>query len=268
MRILPGWNELGWSLEDRPIRAYSNFSAHFHADFASGSAKAKAWTLILGGTHGDERATVPFLEAFVSAHLEDKTGATGLGPVMVLPLLNPDGYARDSRYNARGVDLNRNLPELWSSGTDDEPPGTGPLSEPESRLLHDLLVSGKPARIVSLHWALSEIDPDGEGAYAWARSMWENLEDSHRSLFRLREPDNAVSLLPGSLGSFCRLRLRDTTWLVTLELPYHVVPELDPLPEDHFATVRALWETDRERYWNAVYPAVESMLRFAIGTKD
>jgi hypothetical protein len=29
-------------------------------------------------------------------------------PVALLPLANPDGFVRASRYNARGVDLNRN----------------------------------------------------------------------------------------------------------------------------------------------------------------
>jgi len=266
MKIRFGWNELGRSLEDRPIRAYSNFDSE--------ELDSAPWTFILGGTHGDERATVPFLEAFVFTHLEkgeelerrgDFKNKMSLGPVMVLPLLNPDGYARDSRYNARGVDLNRNLPELWHA-KGDEPSGTGPLSEPESRLLYDVLMLGKPARILSLHWALGEIDPDSKPSYVWARSLWENLETPYRSLFRLREPGKAASLLPGSLGTFCRLRLRENTLLITLELPYHPEAVGDMLPDHHFASVCALWKTDRERYWNGIYPAVESLLRFAVGT--
>jgi len=266
MKIRSGWNELGRSVEDRPIRAYSNFDSE--------EPHSIPWTFILGGTHGDERATVPFLEAFVSTHLEkgedlerrgDFKTRTSLGPVMVLPLLNPDGYARDSRYNARGVDLNRNLPELWRP-QGDEPPGLAPLSEPECRLLHDVLTLGKPARILSLHWALGEIDPDGDRSYPWAKSLWESLEAPHRSLFRLRKPGDAASMLPGSLGSFCRLRLRESALLVTLELPYHPEPAADTLPDHHFASVCALWKADRERYWNGVYPAVESLLRFAVGT--
>ncbi len=248
--IRRGWNELGLSIEGRLIRAYSNF------DWDA----LTPWTLIVGGTHGDERATVPFLETFIADHLEK---GEGLGPVLVIPVLNPDGYFRDSRYNARGVDLNRNFPELWNINSD-EPPGEGPLSEPESRLLHDLLMTAKPLRILSLHWALSEIDPEGEHGHAWAKGMWENMEHSHRRLFRLREPGER-SLLPGSLGTFCRLRLKDAVHLITLELPYHPEPDLDPLPGDHFATALALWKEDRDRYWNGVYPAVENLLRFAAG---
>ena len=244
--IQKGWNELGRSVEGRSIRAYSNF------DF---DASVPSWTLILGGTHGDERATVEFLEAFIADRIGD---GPGMAPVVVLPVLNPDGYELDSRYNARGVDLNRNFPELWSATTD-EPSGEAPLSEPESRLLHDLLTQAMPSRVLSLHWALSEIDAEGEG-YIWAKGLWENLDEAHRNLFRLREPGE--DSLPGSLGTFCRTLA--STLLITLELPYHPAPELDPLPEDHFETVRALWKTDREQYWQGVYPAVEKLLLAAV----
>ncbi len=252
--LQPGWNELGKSHEGRIIRAYANFD--------SGKVGAGGWTLILGGTHGDERATVPFLEHFIECHLGN---GKGLGATAVLPVLNPDGYERNTRHNARGVDLNRNFPGLWSADAD-EPPGPHALSEPESRLLHDLLSHGKPARIISLHWALSEIDADGEEGYKWGRSLWERLHPHHRSLFRMKMPDSG-SFLPGSLGTFCRTAMKNSVHLLTLELPYHYKPELNPLPEDHFITARRVWDAEREKYWQAVYPAVESLLLSAVGSR-
>ncbi len=248
MRIRRGWSDLGFSLENRAIRAFSNFDAD--------PESPAPWTLVFGGTHGDELATVPFLEEFVVARLENGLA----GPTAVIPVLNPDGYARGSRYNARGVDLNRNLPARWSSGAD-EPSGTEPLSEPEAKLLHDLLIAGRPGRIVSLHWALGEIDADGIHSVELARGMWGSLEVPQRRMFRLKTSGKP---LPGSLGSFCAAERKGQPALVTLELPYHPEPE-SPRPEGHLDTVHALWREERSRYWNAVYPAVEAMLRFAIG---
>jgi murein tripeptide amidase MpaA len=75
-----------------------------------------------------------------------------------VPLLNPDGYARNEQTNPngggmhrknrnpnhgttnRGVDLNRNFPYLWGTTgvsfnqNSDTYPGTGPISEPESKV--------------------------------------------------------------------------------------------------------------------------------------
>jgi len=50
---------------------------------------------------------------------------------------------------------------------------------------------------------------------------------------------------------------------VTLELPYHPEPDLNPLPDDHLHTVQSCWRDENSRYWDAVYPAVETMMRFA-----
>ncbi len=244
-----GWNTLGQSLEGRDIRAFSHLIEN-----------AKPWALILGGIHGDERATVPFVASFIQDLLKN---ADGIGSLIAIPLVNPDGYNRDSRYNARGVDLNRNFPTQWQfSG--EEPSGIEALSEPESKLLHQLIEKGRPSRIISLHWALSEIDPDGKQSVELARGMWQALSNQQRSLFRLKE--TAGKPLPGSLGNHCGHNPEGPlSATVTLELPYHSEPSLENLPEDHLETVRILWQTERERYWNTVFPAVNSMLRFAAG---
>ena len=226
-----GWNDLGSSRQGMPIRAYANFT---------GSVPVEDWTLMVGGTHGDERATVPFLENFIQ---EVAANANGLGRMAVIPLLNPDGYAMASRYNSTGVDLNRNFPAHWSPDSE-EPPGPGPLSEPEARLLHDLIGELRPRRIVTLHWALSELDAVGKGREL-AQGMWENLGENHRKLFRLNL-DSEPSL-PGSLGTHCAA-LDWETALVTVELPYHPEPEFDPLPENHLDTVQALWREEKNRY--------------------
>jgi protein MpaA len=70
----------------------------------------------------------------------------------IVPNLNPDGFARGTRQNAHGVDLNRNFPSEWTAGPrGPEYPGPRPLSEPESRLAARLIRSLKPSVTIWYH---------------------------------------------------------------------------------------------------------------------
>ena len=133
-------------------------------------------TLIVGGIHGDEPATVALLEEY---RVRVPAGCA----VAILPLANPDGLHRRSRYNARGVDLNRNCGRNWRADSI-EPSGPAPWSEPESRALRDFIESWRPAKIVSLHWALAEIDADGLHSTALAAAMWRAMTDEQRRPYR------------------------------------------------------------------------------------
>jgi murein peptide amidase A len=73
---------VGHSVEGRPIRA-----------FGSGSD-----LLLVGCIHGNECAAVGLVRRFIGVH-----------GVVVLPQLNPDGFRAGTRFNARGVDLNRDF---------------------------------------------------------------------------------------------------------------------------------------------------------------
>lgn len=254
---------LGLSLEGREIPVYRNF----REEKAGAPPGAGPSTLLIGGTHGDERATVTLLEAFVRSHL-----ATGRirEPVAVIPLHNPDGYARDIRYNARGVDLNRNFPMGWSASSE-EPSGATPLSEPEARLLHDFILASRPTRIVSLHWALAEIDADGSQSAPLALSMWNALTSEERIPYRLRLDDGSMPpSTPGSLGQWCGHGLKEDydgfgPAMVTLELPWHPHrhPRPDPLPEGHFQAARRLWAEHPEDYLAGIQGPVLRMLEAA-----
>lgn len=254
---------LGSSVEGRAIEAYTNFSGPAPAD----SRRAGEVTLLVGCTHGDERATVDILESFIGRTLE--SGGVP-APVAVVSVLNPDGYARDSRYNAHGVDINRNFPHNWSPHSE-EPPGDRPLSEPEARALHDYILALKPAKIVSLHWALAEIDADGPQSTPLARHLWSCLDEAQRAPYRLRTDHvGHAPGTPGSLGQWCGYGLRYPgsgfrPAMITLELPYHPHPHPRPemLPPDHLDTLRALWDRGPREYLDGVEGTAHRLLEAA-----
>lgn len=254
-------------MEGRAILVQANFDL-------DGAIRPGQITLLIGGMHGDEKATVRLLESFVEKHLA--TGAVR-APAMVLALANPDGHVRDSRYNARGVDLNRNCEVNWHPDSV-EPPGPAPWSEPESRALRQFILEFEPAKIVSLHWALAEIDADGPQSTGLAHRMWEAMSEEERRPYRLRvyelgrglrRLEHVYEICPGSLGQWCGYGLRFASGMrpsmITLELPYDPAANdrPAPLPDDHLANLHLRWRADSAAYLGAVEPGVYKMLRAA-----
>ena len=180
--------------------------------------------LVVGGMHGDERgsaALVRELTTRVRCPPADRA-------LTILPALNPDGLDMAARANARGVDLNRNLPTRnWIP----RPVyGLQPMSEPESRALYDVLRRVQPAVTISVHEGNTPlVDYDGPAAdAAHALGACTGLEVRR------------LGARPGSLGS-----LVGVDWgrpLVTLELPRRA----SSLP------VEALWASYGHCLLNAV----------------
>ncbi len=258
---------IGSSVEGLGIPACASF------DLAAEPVRSGT-TLLIGGTHGDEPATVLLLESFLQSAA---WAALHAAPVIVLPLANPDGYKRGTRYNARGVDLNRNCGCNWSAASE-EPAGPAPWSEPESCALRDFILARRPAKIVSLHWALAELDADGPQSTALAQAMWAALGETARRPYRLRVAElgrgqrrlqRTYAACPGSLGQWCGYGLTypdgSAPAMITLELPYdpHAPSRPDPIPADHLADLRMLWQRDSAGYLRAVEPGVHAMLTAA-----
>ena len=186
--------------------------------------------LILATIHGDEPAGTPLLRSLakhIRSHLELINGRT----IVLLPVANPDAFARNTRHNANGVDLNRNFSAANRINT--ATTGRSPLSEPEARAIAQIIEQYKPRRTVSLHQRRNRrpgcIDYDGP-AREIARRMAQYCD----------LPVNKLGAMPGSLGSYAGLTLRIP--IITFEMQ----------TADSQLTPQALWR----KYGKALLAAI------------
>ncbi|MDZ4169669.1 MAG: DUF2817 domain-containing protein [Coriobacteriia bacterium] len=150
---------IGRSVRGRPIRAYR---------FGAGKRRL----LVIGGVHGNEWGDNVAL-ALVRA-LKARPSLVPSGTeVHVIAVLNPDGVARNTRGNARRVDLNRNLPTgNWRTQLSRRDPsrragltgGTRSGSEPETAALLRYASPKRFAAVVALHSRGGFISPSGPGS--------------------------------------------------------------------------------------------------------
>lgn len=180
--------------------------------------------LILGGFHGDEPKSVD-LARRLCAYLRAQGGSCPGRTVILVPVVNPDGYARRKRRNAHGVDLNRNFPTAdWTAGSARSRfyGGKAPAEEPETQAVIRLIETVGPSEIISLHSIsrrrhCNNYDrPAGRGrsAGALARAMAECNGYPVTSSIGYSTP--------GSLGTWAGRELGMA--VVTLELPSHHSP--------------------------------------------
>jgi len=148
-------------------------------------------TLVIAGIHGDEKAGVVIahkLDSFLAERPYSVIGRT----VVILPIANPDGYIKNTRFNARNIDINRNFATF--NRIDNEVNGRGGMTEPESIALAKIINTYNPSKIISLHSTLACIDYDGPSEVV-ARRMSKKC-----SL-----PVKKLGSRPGSLGSYAGL---------------------------------------------------------------
>ena len=149
---------IGYSVRGRPIRAYE-----------LGDRSARRTVVALGSMHGNEQdGTV------VITRLINGKPITGVH-LWVLPRDNPDGYLRNVRHNAHGVDLNRNFPTKWRRVTGYYNSGSAPSSEPETRVLKRFLNRVNPDHVVTFHSPLRGIDVYGAKDRPFARRLSTHL---------------------------------------------------------------------------------------------
>jgi hypothetical protein len=135
---------IGHSVAGRPIVAWHLGETH------------KPKVVLIAGMHGNEPAPTAILRT-----LRDGKSVHGID-LWVVPAYNPDGLARGTRRNARGVDLNRNYPYHWAPLGGSYYSGPRPASEPETRAMMRFLRRVQPDHVLSFHQPLHGVDVDVE----------------------------------------------------------------------------------------------------------
>ena len=188
------------------------------------ASAAKIKVMVVGGIHGDELSSSALALNWIKLATQAPGNAISNTPASFaggihwrfIPMLNPDGLTAQpaKRVNANGVDLNRNFPTpnwardakvYWEQKTKKDPrrwPGKEPLSEPESKFLHDEMASFKPNLIVSIHAPYGVLDFDGP-----------TVPPSKLGRLYLDQ----VGIFPGSLGNYGGVHKGMP--VVTIELP-------------------------------------------------
>ena len=125
-------------------------------------AQGERVLLLVGGMHGGwEANTVTLINELIVYFSENSTDILAGIALVFVPVVNPDGlpYGRvpEGRFNANGVDLNRN----WGCGWQDEAywrdmavnPGAFAFSEPETSAVADYIQTLRPQVALFYHSA-------------------------------------------------------------------------------------------------------------------
>ncbi|HCH34578.1 TPA: hypothetical protein DEW05_03560 [Candidatus Saccharibacteria bacterium] len=136
---------IGYSTNGRPITAYH---------FGNGGEAI----LFVGGIHGSEQSSSLILHDLIDDLNVNAKDIPASRQIVVVPTLNPDGYAAGARNNANNVNLNRNFATNdWQTDlldTNGEVKGGGgpePMSEPETRAIAALSSQLQPRFVLSYH---------------------------------------------------------------------------------------------------------------------
>jgi len=187
--------------------------------------KAAKYTYLVAGCHGDEVEGVYVLkelfEWLKSEHqLPDH-------PLIIIPILNPDGYQSGTRVNAQGVDLNRNCPaDDWSAEfTEDKyNPGKEPLSEPENKFLMKLMDQYHPELVISFHSWKPIVNYNGDA---------KKIADFLGGYNNYEVSDDLGYPTPGSHGTY--IPNQYGCGLITYELPLI----------ENGATLKEIWDENK-----------------------
>lgn len=174
--------EPGTSVEGNQIEAFRT------------DVKSKRHIYLIGGTHGDEVEGVYVLKELFKWLKSDHTLEEL--PIVVVPILNPDGYRAGTRVNSHAVDLNRNYPSSnWSEQARKAKYNPGPeaLSEPENQFLVKLFNKFKPGFVLSFHSWKPLLNFNGDA---------QEIADYLSSYNEYKTVPDVGYPTPGSLGTF------------------------------------------------------------------
>ena len=165
----------------------------FKSEKSTNNTESK-YNYILGAVHGDE-VEGAHLAQEIFKWLSDSSDIDM--DLIVVPVVNVDGFKSNMRVNGNGVDLNRNLPSKeWTPEAREAKyfPGASPLSEPENKFLVSLFEKYPPRFILSFHSWYPVINYNGK-----CKEIAEFLASFNNCPI---EADFLTHPTPGSLGEF------------------------------------------------------------------
>jgi hypothetical protein len=140
----------GSSVKGRPIDGY---------EIGNGSHTL----LLIGSIHGNEMGTSYLLERFVEELKANPDLISRTKKLVIIPIANPDGfYDRIDKLNANNVNLDLNFATTdWQEyGLRGDWAGPEPFSEPESRVLKQIIEEYKPDAMISFHARGAFVSPE------------------------------------------------------------------------------------------------------------
>jgi protein MpaA len=194
-----------------------------------------ASVLVIGGVHGNEQTSVDVASGLLEL-LRDQPELAKGRTVAIFPNSNPDGYARNSRYNANRIDVNRNFdaknfkPAMQAGLRS----GTAALSEPEARAIVRAIEMTRPALLISIHSASA-------GRHC---NNWDGPAEHVAELMSKHNGYPPAATMgyptPGSLGSYAGVDRQIP--MITLELPRDV-PGAQAWADNRDALMAAIAQT-------------------------
>lgn len=162
--------------------------------------------LSLGQMHGSEPAGLSVTKGVRAKVVPEDADYQ----IWTIRTMNPDGAASRNRYNARGIDLNRNFPGTWSR---QYRTGSKAASEPETRAVMRFVRKLQPTGVLSFHqpWDTTLSVCDSRSA------DWVRLTAKLIKLKPPGTPSSCGSWLPGTMNRWVTKNTQ--AWFVTVELP-------------------------------------------------
>lgn len=218
-------SSIGTSVQGRPITA----------NWYGNGPRVVAF---IGGIHGNETSSINTMNSFMDNLERNSRQIPSDKTIVVIPNANPDGYALKSRFNANGVDLNRNFPtndwrnDASGPGYVNQPGrgGNSPLSEPEAQALANFVNAYRPRAVFTFHSAASLVSPNYAGDSAGLAQIY--AQNSPYSFANTQEADTNFGY--NSTGDF-------EDWMAQIGI-VNVIVEHKTLSRDEYSSNKnALW---------------------------